>query len=86
MSDYQFTPTGKDPILWGIAHKRASFKKHLASYLTVNTFLWALWYFTDNSHGINLKSNTPWPLWTTLGWGIGIAGHYSKAEQAVNFA
>ena len=79
MSYNQFTPAGKDPILWEMAHRRASFKKHLASYLTVNIFLWALWYFTDNSYGVNFQNNIPWPIWTTLGWGIGLAAHFSKA-------
>jgi len=79
MSHNQFTPAGKDPVLWKMAYKRASFKKHLASYLMVNTFLWALWYCTYNSHGVNFQNNIPWPIWTTLGWGIGIVGHFSKA-------
>ncbi len=79
MSYHQPTPAGKDPILWEIANKRASFKKHLASYLMVNTFLWTLWYFTYNSHGVNFQNNIPWPIWTTLGWGFVLAGHFSKA-------
>ncbi len=79
MSYIHFTPAGKDPVLWEIAHKRASFKKHLAIYLLVNTFLWTLWCFTYKIHGVNFLNNIPWPIWTTIGWGIGIAAHFSKA-------
>ena len=86
MSDYQPAPEGKDPILWEIAQKRASFKKHLASYVIVNGFLWALWFFTSNHQGNFSLSDAiirwehfPWPIWSTLGWGIGLAFHFSDA-------
>lgn len=77
MSGLNPAPEGKDPILWEIAQKRASFKVHLAAYLIVNLFLWALWYFT----GANWRDGSffPWPLWTTLGWGIGVAFHFVAA-------
>ena len=42
------TPEGKDPILWEIARKRASFKTHAITYVIVNLFLWGIWYFTDH--------------------------------------
>lgn len=75
MSNYQPAPEGKDPALWEIAQKRASFKSHLLTYIIVNTFLWGLWYFSSGrSHGI-----FPWPIWPTLGWGIGLAFHYAGA-------
>ena len=32
----------RDKQLWRIAKKRAGFKKHLASYIIVNGFLWAM--------------------------------------------
>ena len=64
----------KDPILWEIAKRRASFKYHLATYIIINLFLWALWFF--NSNGGN---EYPWPVWTTGGWGIGILFHYLGA-------
>ena len=76
MSQYQNTPEGKDPELWEIAKKRASFKTHLITYVLVNAFLWALWFFTrSNAHA----PGYPWPIWTTLGWGIGLAMHYASA-------
>jgi hypothetical protein len=87
MSNDQPVPEGKDPVLWAIAQKRASFKKHLITYLIVNAFLWALWYFTSGHHYFNegdvnfLRWNHafPWPIWTSLGWGIGLAFHFAGA-------
>jgi len=72
------TPEGKDPMLWEIAKKRAKFKKHLTTYVLVNGFLWALWYFTNNNHFVGV-GNIPWPLWSTLGWGLGMAFQYADA-------
>ncbi len=84
MSDHQAPPEGKDPILWEIAKKRASFKGHLTSYIIVNGFLWALWYFTSGNHDLSFGEGhwgerLPWPIWPTLGWGIGLAFHYADA-------
>lgn len=85
MSNYnQPAPEGKDPELWEIAQRRASFKNHLIVYVVVNAFLWALWLFTGNQHrGIDINNwstrHYPWPIWTTLGWGIGVAFHFAGA-------
>ena len=82
MSYYQQpAPEGKDPQLWEIAQKRASFKTHLASYIIVNSFLWAIWYFTDHRYDpLDIDGgNLPWPVWPMLGWGIGIAFHFAGA-------
>ena len=75
MNNYN-TPQGKDPQLWQVAQRRASFKSHLASYLIINIFLWLLWYF---SGGRTYNQGLPWPVWPTLGWGIGLAFHYMGA-------
>ena len=80
----QPAPEGKDPVLWEIARKRAGFKNHAIVYLIVNVFLWLLWYFTGNQHkGIDINNwdthHYPWPIWTTLGWGIGLAFHFAGA-------
>lgn len=72
-SENQFTDPN-DRALWEIAKKRASFKSHLLTYLVVNGFLWALWAIRGNEH-----SDIPWPIWPTLGWGIGIVMHYLSA-------
>ena len=61
----------QDP-LWKVAKKRAGFKKHLALYVIVNSFLWAMWYFTE-------RETPMWPIWTTLGWGIGLAFNFVDA-------
>lgn len=79
MAHYSPAPEGKDPQLWEIAQKRASFKNHLIAYLIVNAFLWALWYFGKGPQGMHLHNNWPWPAWTTLGWGIGLAFHFAGA-------
>lgn len=84
MSDYKPVPEGKDPLLWEFAQKRASFKTHAISYIIVNAFLWSVWYFTgnhftENSFNGNFENDYPWPIWTTIGWGIGLAFHFSAA-------
>jgi hypothetical protein len=79
--DYQPTPQGKDPQLWMLAKRRAGFKRHLAIYIIVNIFLWALWALTGadrNGQGI------PWPAWTSFGWGIGVLFHYIGAYARTN--
>lgn len=71
----------RDEELWRIAKKRVSFKRHLASYIIVNGFLWALWYFTQGHVDLGdiEDKRVPWPIWSTLGWGIGIAFSYYGA-------
>jgi hypothetical protein len=62
-----------DHDLWQLAKKRVKFKKHLITYLIVNVFLWLLWLsFESNDY-----STIPWPLFPTLGWGIGLAFEYA---------
>ncbi|MBC7936981.1 MAG: 2TM domain-containing protein [Rhizobacter sp.] len=86
MSHYnQPAPEGKDPELWDTAQKRAGFKRHLTTYVIINAFLWGIWYFTGNQYNgldINKWSTAgkyPWPIWSTLGWGIGLSFHYAGA-------
>lgn len=82
MSHHQPVPEGKDPVLWEIAQKRASFKTHALTYVIVNLFLWGIWYFTHgNKNFIEIEDgwHYPWPIWTTLGWGIGLAFHFAGA-------
>lgn len=77
--NYQPTPEGKDPLLWQTAHRRVSFKKHLVSYVIVNLFLWLVWFFT----GPQIEEpGLPWPIWSGIGWGIGLAFHYFNAYVA----
>lgn len=69
-------PTGKDPILWAVAQKRASFKYHLVAYFAMNVFFWTIWIMTG-SHYTN--SGLPWPVWPAFGWGIGLFFHFLGA-------
>ena len=73
MSDYKTAPQGKDPELWEQAQKRVGFKRHLATYIIVNLFLWILWFLTDRDYN---GDYFPWPIWPTIGWGIGLAFNY----------
>lgn len=80
---YQPTPEGKDPHLWQLAQKRASFKKHLATYFVFSIFFWVIWYFTKGMYEDNYREGfIPWPVWPMLGWGIGIAFHFVNAYVA----
>ncbi|MES2648440.1 MAG: 2TM domain-containing protein [Bacteroidota bacterium] len=72
-----------DERLWKVARKRAAFKRHLSIYFLVNLFLWAIWWFTTESRAI-FTGSIPWPLWTTLGWGLGLAFNYLDAYGAAD--
>ncbi|HEX2533398.1 MAG TPA: 2TM domain-containing protein [Chitinophagaceae bacterium] len=74
--NYNFTPEGRDPRLWELARRRASFRSHLTTYLIMSVFFWVLWYFTG---GRTYNNGLPWPVWPMLGWGIGVAFHYIGA-------
>lgn len=69
----------KDERLWRMAKKRAGFKRSLNSYIIINAFLWAIWWFSSGRHGQNM--DWPWPIWAMLGWGIGLAFQYFEAYR-----
>ena len=73
----------KDEELWKIATKRAKFKKHLVTYIIVNGFLWAIWYVTAGRNSDLDNIFGAWPIWSTLGWGIGLAFNYADAYHNV---
>jgi len=77
------TQPDQDEKLWKLAKKRAGFKKHLTTYILVNLFLWAIWWFTTESRGI-YTGPVPWPAWSTLGWGLGLAFNYFDAYGPVD--
>ena len=83
MSHHQPAPEGKDPVLWEIAQKRASFKSHALTYIIVNGFFWCIWFFSGNQHEIEVENfrwgHFPWPVWPMIGWGIGLAFHFAGA-------
>ncbi len=66
-----------DERLWRLARRRAAFKKSLYSYLVINAFLWAIWWFVSG-HRSGLHSY-PWPIWVMLGWGVGLGFQYFDA-------
>lgn len=83
MSHYQPTPEGKDPELWEIAQRRASFKRHALTYVIMNSFFWAVWFLSSNRHHMDFDFDHgyrfPWPIWAMIGWGIGLAFHFAGA-------
>ncbi|MDP3557535.1 MAG: 2TM domain-containing protein [Bacteroidota bacterium] len=62
----------KEKELWKLAKKRVGFKRHLAIYLIINTLFWLMWLFEMKEDNEN-NAGIPWPLFCTLGWGIGIS-------------
>lgn len=69
--------TPRDPFLWKQAKARVGFRLHLRAYLIVNLGLWLLWALIQFSADAPRNGlGYPWPIWTTLGWGIGLATHY----------
>jgi hypothetical protein len=79
MSNFQRIPDANDEnekYLWELAEKRASFKRHLISYLLVNSMLWILWLLNGADR---YGGGVPWPVWPLFGWGIGIVSHYVRA-------
>ncbi|WP_132050921.1 2TM domain-containing protein [Pseudocnuella soli] len=75
----QHTNTPRDPQLWELAKRRASFRGHLVTYLIFSAFFWLVWFA---SNGPRYNSGLPWPVWPMLGWGIGVLFHYMGAFMA----
>jgi len=44
--------------------KKRDFHAHLFIYTVVNAATWVVWALTGSGY--------PWPIWLTLGWGIGV--------------
>jgi hypothetical protein len=67
----QKTQKTKDEVL-KLAKRRVALKKavqwHIIIFLIVNAFLCAIYYVTT-------PSGYFWPLWSILGWGIGLIMH-----------
>ena len=51
--------------------RKRDFYGHLVVYAVVNVFLWALWLVIAVASGWTF----PWPIFPTLGWGVGIVMH-----------
>jgi hypothetical protein len=65
----------RDEEIWNIARKRTAFRRHLFTYLVVNSFLWIIWVIRSGE----MDSVVPWPVWPTLGWGVALALNYADA-------
>lgn len=48
--------------------QRRDFKGHALAYVLVNLVVWGVWVVI----GISSHSWWPWPVFVTLGWGIGL--------------
>ena len=83
MINEQLPQNEKDEALWESAKKRINFKKSFLTYAIINIFLWCLWFFNGREFGGG-SGNWPWPLWVTLGWGLGIAFQYRDAYLISN--
>ena len=64
----------RDARLWMQAKKRAGFKSHLISYILVNALLWVIWWLSVPEG--SMAGQIPWPVWPSVGWGIGLIFHY----------
>jgi hypothetical protein len=49
--------------------KRRDFRAHLFAYVLINLVVWGIWLVI----GLSSHSWWPWPVFVTLGWGIGVA-------------
>ncbi|MEO7531766.1 MAG: 2TM domain-containing protein [Sediminibacterium sp.] len=63
----------KDEQLWQTARARVAFRWSFASYFIVNAFLIGIWFVSSGPYSYF------WPMWSMLGWGIGIAFQYFNA-------
>lgn len=52
-------------------HRRRSFWNDVSSYISVNAFLIAIWWFTGHGYF--------WPGWVLAGWGIGVLSDFISA-------
>jgi hypothetical protein len=68
----------KDDQLWQQAKARVDFKTHLTTYIIINGMLWLIWVFTGGT------GSHPWPIWPTLGWGIGVLFNYLSVYKFQN--
>lgn len=67
-----------DEQITKMAKARVGFKTHALVFVLVNLFLMAIWMMGNagdwmtGDHGMD---GSYWPMWTHLGWGLGLAIH-----------
>jgi hypothetical protein len=67
------TDATRDQRLWQVAKARTKFQGHLFVYALVNGGLWLLWALLPGAHGHHRSDfDLPWPVWTSLFWGMGL--------------
>jgi uncharacterized protein YraI len=67
-----------DEQITKMAKARVAFKTHAMVYVLVNLFLAAVWFVTKDTAGVSIRAGPDsyyWPIWTHLGWGLGLAIH-----------
>lgn len=67
-----------DQQITRMAKARVAFKMHLIVYICVNLFLAAVYIVTSDGDPIFTDGGAGadyWPIWTHLGWGLGLAIH-----------
>ena len=57
--------------------QKQAFRTHLFSFVVVNATLWIIWLITAISGSGGAWF--PWPIFPTLGWGIGLAFNWRAA-------
>ena len=67
-------PEYTDQQIARMAKARVSFKMHLFVYIAVNVLLMLIWMMTSDDMPMDTLGDY-WPMWTHLGWGIGLAFH-----------
>jgi hypothetical protein len=63
-------PLTPDPAVRRRTPAEIGWRVHLASYLAVILGLWLVWALTGAGY--------PWPIWTMMGWGLGLLGHRAQ--------
>ena len=72
----------REKEIWKQARKRVKFKQQLIIYIIVNIMLWIIWLLTKHHDSEEKYGNSiPWPIFPTVGWGIGVLMQYFSAYK-----
>jgi hypothetical protein len=74
----------RDQRLWQVAKARTKFQSHLVTYFVVNAGLWLLWCLNTRSFEPRQHDYLPWPIWSTVFWGVGIVAQGLAAYGSLN--